>query len=148
MSYIMKMAKMLAGNRKMEVGQFVQQMTKAGTEIRVYNRGKGIFEKVVKKANGDTYNSLFGKKEGFIKMNAVNSRGHWEMEKVDPRTDFFRRTAEFTLKVKGIGKTHTYCQAESNTPLKHSLHADDLHRYLIKQDPNFSLRELKLSLKA
>lgn len=154
MSTIMKIAKMLAGNRKMAIGECVQQMTKAGTEIKVFNRGKGIFEKVVKKANGDTYNSFFGKKEGFIKMSAVNSRGSWAMEKIDPRTDFFKSTACFTAKVKGIRGNQKFWTVASDSPLlkNRDLSAvdstNDLYRYLIKQDSNISLKQLKLSLNA
>ena len=151
MSYIMKLAKTLAGNRKMAVGQFLRQMTKAGTEIKVFNRGKGIFEKVVTKANGDTYTSLFSKKEGLKEVKALNARGEWKMETIDPKTDFFKANAIWTLNAKGIrGKKSCY-SFRSDSPLSKNgpdLQVNGFYNYLVRQDPNMSLKQLKLLLKA
>ena len=61
MSYIMKMAKMLAGNRKMEVGQFVQQMQEP--KLEYITGAKVSLKKLLKRQMGILITLYLAKKK-------------------------------------------------------------------------------------
>ena len=80
MSTIMKMARTLAGNGKLAVGDTLKQITQAGTEISIINKGCGIFQKVVKKSSGKMFTSTFGENGELLKLSGKNSRASYIME--------------------------------------------------------------------
>ena len=80
MSTIMKMARTLAGEGKLAIGSTLKQITHAGTEISVINKGKGIFQKIVSKSNGSMFTSTFGNQGELLKVSAKNARGSYIME--------------------------------------------------------------------
>ncbi len=80
MSTIMKMAISCASEGKLAIGATLKQITHAGTEISVINKGEGIFQKIVSKSNGDKFTSTFNKQGELLKISAKNSRASYIME--------------------------------------------------------------------
>ena len=144
MSTIMRTARMFAGNGMLAVGKSVRQSTPAGTVIEVFNCGKGVFKKVVKKSNGDKFTSFFGKKEGLLKVSGENARGSWTItpdvpiEKNSTTGDVLVSVKQLEAKVNGLkGQYKTY-SCWTNEPNADSY----LYRYLVKQEPKTTFNKL------
>lgn len=148
MSGIMKLARMLAGNGKLAVGSSISKVTKIGTKIKILNKGQGVFEKTVEKANGDKFKSLFAKKEGLLEISGVNQRGSWQLKpnshprRVNTTTGTVYETST-TLEAWVNGLKGKYKSIDTAYLLDTESADHFLYRYLVKQDPKITSDALK-----
>ena len=144
---LMSIAREFAGNGKLNVGDCLRRVTKAGTEIKIFNRGNGVMEQFMTKANGDTFQSLFSKTKGLIEMHAKNARGNYMikpnvvLERSSTTGEPISIAKQLIGAVKGLkgeyklNMDYNGCQATGVSK--------KLLDYLVKQDKNVTLNNLR-----
>lgn len=75
---LLRLARQLAGHNKMQIGDVISRVLPSGTKVSVINKGKGIFEKVIKKVDGSEIHSRFRKAE-CLRVDGKNARGTWSI---------------------------------------------------------------------